>query len=59
MLAEALMWTVFVEVTLVGAEHSTSMTLVIDQHPVGALGPDAADEPFPRNSSRVACGVES
>jgi hypothetical protein len=46
MLVEALMWTVIVEVTLVRAEDGTGMTLVVDQHPVGALGPDAADEPF-------------
>jgi hypothetical protein len=44
MLVEALMWPVIVEVTLVRAEHSTSMTLVVDQHPVGALGPDAAHD---------------
>jgi hypothetical protein len=46
MLVEALMWTVVVEVTLVGAEHGTGVALVVDQHPVGALGPDATHEPL-------------
>ena len=27
-------------------EHGAGVALVVDQHPVGALGPDAADEPF-------------
>jgi hypothetical protein len=39
-------WTVVVEVTFVRAEHGTGVALVTDQHPVGALGSDAADEPF-------------
>jgi hypothetical protein len=57
-LVEALVWTVVVEVTLVRAENHTSVALIIDQHPVGALGADAADEPFgitvrPRDSGRV------
>jgi hypothetical protein len=46
MLVETLVWTLVVEVTLVNAQHGTGMTLVVDQHPVGALGPDAADEPL-------------
>ena len=45
-LIETLMWTVIVEVTLVGAQHSTGVTIVVDQHPVGALGSDTADEPL-------------
>ncbi len=40
-LVEALMRTVLVEVALVGAEHGTGVALVVDQHPVGALGSDA------------------
>jgi hypothetical protein len=45
-LIPALMWTVIVEMALVSAEHGPGMALVIDQHPVGALSPDAADKPF-------------
>jgi hypothetical protein len=45
-LVEALVWTVVVEMALEGAEHHTSVSLVVDQHPVGALGSDAANEPF-------------
>jgi hypothetical protein len=45
-LIEALVWTVVVEVTFVRAEHATRVTLVVDQHPVGVFGADAADEPF-------------
>src|SRR4051812_40145273 len=45
-LVEALMWTMVVEVALVGAEHGTGVALVVDQHPIGALGPDAAHEPL-------------
>jgi hypothetical protein len=45
-LAETLVWTVVVEVALVRAEHGTSVAIVVDQHPIGALGSDAADEPF-------------
>jgi hypothetical protein len=32
-LLETLVWTVAVEVTLVRAEHGTSVALVVDQHP--------------------------
>jgi hypothetical protein len=45
-LIEALVWTVVIEVALVGAEHGAGVSLVVDQHPVGALDPDAADETF-------------
>jgi hypothetical protein len=45
-LVEALMWSVIVEMALVPAEHHTSVALVVDQHPIRALGPDAADEPL-------------
>src|SRR4051812_24557715 len=40
------MWTVIVEVTLVGADHDTGVALAVDQHPVRALRPDASNEPF-------------
>jgi hypothetical protein len=45
-LIEALMWTLVGEMALVGAEHRTGVALVIDQYPVGALGPDSSDKPF-------------
>ena len=35
-----------VEMALVRGEDAAGVPLVVDQHPVGALGPDAADEPF-------------
>jgi hypothetical protein len=57
-LVQALVWTVVVEVPLVRAEHGTNPVLVVDQHPVGAFGSDAADEPF-GSSSRETCGVGS
>jgi hypothetical protein len=31
---------------LVRTEHGTSVALVVDQHPIGALGSDAGGEPF-------------
>ena len=40
------MWTVIVEMVLEGAQHGTGMALIIDQHPIGALSPDAANEPL-------------
>ena len=40
------MWTVVIEVTLVGNQYSAGVTLVVDQDPVGALGTDATNEPF-------------
>jgi hypothetical protein len=45
-LIEALVWTVVVEMALVDAEHGTGVALVVDQHPVGALSPDASNEPL-------------
>jgi hypothetical protein len=45
-LVEALVWSVVVEVALVNTKHGTGVTLVVDQHPVGALGPYAAHEPL-------------
>ena len=45
-LIQALMWTVTIEVALVLTEHGARVFLVVDQNPVGALGPDAPDEAF-------------
>jgi hypothetical protein len=45
-LVEALVWTVVIEVAFIRAEHRTSVALVADQHPIGALGSDTSDEPF-------------
>src|SRR4051794_27750085 len=45
-LVETLMWTVIVEVAPVGVQHGTGVALVADQHPVGALGSDASNEPL-------------
>jgi hypothetical protein len=45
-LVEALVGTVVVEVTLVLAKDATSVALVVDQHSVGALGSNAANESF-------------
>ena len=45
-LIEALMWTVPTEVALVLTEYGTGVFLVIDQNPVGAFDPDAANEAF-------------
>src|SRR5690242_15997239 len=56
MLVDALMWTIAVEVALVRVERDASMTLVVDQHPVGALTSDAADEPLREQSARGVRG---
>jgi hypothetical protein len=45
-LREALVWTVSVEVRHVFVEDRAGVAFVPDQDPVGALGTDAADEPF-------------
>jgi hypothetical protein len=45
-LVEALVRAMVVELALVFGEHCTGVSFVVDQHPVGALGPDAADEAF-------------
>jgi hypothetical protein len=37
---------VLAEVALELGKDGAGMPLVVDQHPVGALGSDAADEPF-------------
>jgi hypothetical protein len=46
MLGKALVWTMSVEVGRVFVKDRPSVTLVVDQHPVGALGADAADKPL-------------
>src|SRR3954470_24858332 len=45
-LIETLVWTVRVEVAFILGEHGAGVALVVDQHLVGALGSDAANEPF-------------
>jgi alpha-glucuronidase len=45
-LIQALMWTVSDEVALVLTQDAAGVPLVVDQDPVGAFGPDAADEAF-------------
>ena len=45
-LAESLVWPVIVEVTLVLAKDAASVTLVVDQHSVGAFSAEDPDEPF-------------
>ena len=43
-LVEALMWTVLVEMPLVGTKDRAGMTLVVDQHLVGALADSNAGQ---------------
>jgi hypothetical protein len=45
-LVEPLVWPVTVGVVFVLAEYGAGVAFVVDQHPVSALGSDAADEPF-------------
>ena len=45
-LVESLVRPVVVEMALVVVKDGTSVSFVIDQQPVGALGADAADEPL-------------
>ena len=59
MLAEALVWTVVVEVTLVLAKDAASVTLVVGQHPVSALSADAPDEPVGLGSSVRPCELRT
>jgi hypothetical protein len=44
MLVQTLMWTVSDEVVLVLTQHRAGVLLVVDQHPIGALSPDASHE---------------
>jgi hypothetical protein len=46
LLIQALVWTVPVEVVLVLTQHAAGVMLVIDQDPVGALCPNATNEPL-------------
>ena len=43
-LTEALVWPVVIEVPGVLSQDGGGMPLVVNQHPVGALFPDAADD---------------
>jgi hypothetical protein len=45
-LVQALVRAVVIEVANVSVEDAAGVSFVVDQHPVGALGADAADEPF-------------
>jgi hypothetical protein len=45
-LVEPLVRPVVVEVAHVLVEDGSGVSFVVDQHPVGAFGADAADEPF-------------
>jgi hypothetical protein len=45
-LIETLMWTMPVEMALILTKDRTSVSPVVDQQSVGALGPDAAHEPL-------------
>ncbi|MEA2959623.1 MAG: hypothetical protein QOJ58_5606, partial [Alphaproteobacteria bacterium] len=45
-LAQALVRAVVIEMAHVLVEHGAGVSFVVDQQPVGALGADAADEPF-------------
>ena len=45
-LGSALMWTMPFEMAFVLAKNGTGVLLVVDEHPVGALGSDATDEPL-------------
>jgi hypothetical protein len=42
MLGKTLMWTMSIEVSRIFVEDRARVTLVVDQHPVGALGTNAA-----------------
>jgi hypothetical protein len=46
MRGKALVWTVPIEMGDIFVEERAGVPLVVDQYPVGALLPDAADEPF-------------
>jgi hypothetical protein len=46
MLAQALVWPVIIEMADVLIKNHVGVACVVNQHPVGAFGADAADEPF-------------
>ena len=45
-LVQALVWAVVIEVTNVPVKDAAGVSFVVNQHPVGALRADAANEPF-------------
>jgi len=45
-LIQTLMRAVIIEMAHVTVKHSSGVSLVVDQQPIGALGADAADKPF-------------
>jgi hypothetical protein len=53
-LSEALVWTMPIEVCRILVEDPAGVALIVDQHPVRALVPDAADEPL-RIAVRPRC----
>jgi hypothetical protein len=53
-LIQALVRAVIIEMAHVTVKHSSGVSFVVDQQPVGALGADAADEPF-RVAVRPGC----
>ena len=56
MLVAPLVRPVVIEMAHVLVEDGAGVSLVVDQHPVGAFGADAADESLPRSSSPGAYG---
>jgi hypothetical protein len=58
-LIEALMWTVPIEVVLVLPQHRKSVLFIVDEHSVGALGPDTSHEPFRKTRSPKVSVAES
>ncbi|MGH3785191.1 MAG: hypothetical protein ACRDRG_01260 [Pseudonocardiaceae bacterium] len=46
MVAQALVWPVVAEMADVLIKNSVGVSRVVNQHPVGAFGADAADETF-------------
>ena len=53
-LIQALVRAVIIEMAHVAVKHSSGVSLVVDQQPIGALGADAADKPF-RIAVRQGC----
>jgi hypothetical protein len=46
MFAQALVWPMVIEMADVLIKNSVGVSRVVNQHPVGAFGADATDEPF-------------
>src|SRR3954471_13695269 len=57
-LAQALVWPVVIEMADVLIKNSVGVSRMVNQHPVGAFGADAADEPF-RVAVRPGCAGRS